>query len=160
MRAKTTCQRGKRQGLCPPPCNCPHKNASCNRECCFPMRKGVNKNATSTAARGLRESMSVRQSHTTKDPGTLTRKLPLFSLLCHHSHLFLHLLRLHHTWICPFSPSAHPYTHHPVTPLPAHHTPTHLISIAITDAPPAAQTPVTCSSHLLLPRPYLHTRKR
>lgn len=34
--------------VCPPPCNCPHKNASFDRECCFQIRKGVNKNATSS----------------------------------------------------------------------------------------------------------------
>lgn len=134
----------------------PTKTRLCNRECCFQIGKGVNKNATSTAARPppTREH-EHEQSHTARSQALLQGS-------CH----FLACSATTPTRSCTScAPAPHldlsihpsiilslPYL--PTTP------PTHLISIAITDARPAAQTPVTSSPHLLPPRPYLHSREK
>lgn len=130
----------------PPPCNCPHKNASGDRECCFQIRKGVNKNATSSAARRMseqeREDRATQASTTKRTRGQAHLQGSCHFLACSAttSHLFLHLLRLHHTWIRPsIRPSIHPSIHPSSCHSPylrAPHLQTHLISIAITDAPP------------------------
>lgn len=137
----------------------PTKTRLCNRECCFPIGKGVNKNATSTAARRThtREHEHERQSHTGRAQALLQGSCHF--LACSATTPTRSCISCARTTLGSVHPSIHtpvilslPYL--PTTP------PTHLISIAITDAPPAAQTPVTCCPHLLPPRPYLLTLTR
>lgn len=101
----------------------PTKTRLCNRECCFQIGKGVNKNATSTAARPppTREH-EHEQSHTARSQALLQGS-------CH----FLARSATTPTRSCTSCArttlgSVHPSIHHPVTPLPAYHTsnPSHL----------------------------------